>query len=187
MEKPSSGKDDEGADQRDRHGQQRNERGAPALQEDEDDDHDQAERFQQREDDLMDAGGDGLGGVERDVVGDAGGEGCGELLHARVDGRGGLDGVRSGQLVDGHDAGRRLVVAARDAVGLIAKLDAGDVAQVQDGAVGVGAENDVAELFRRDQAALGAHGVRELLALGNGLAADLAGGVHVVLRLDGLR
>ena len=76
------GKDDEGADQRDRHGQQRNERGAPALKKDEDDDDDQRQRFQQREDDLMDAGGDRLGGVERNVVRDAGGEGGRELLHA---------------------------------------------------------------------------------------------------------
>ena len=79
----------------------------------------------------------------------------------------------------------RLVIACREAVGLIAQLDACDVAQVQDRAVGVGAENDVAELFRRDQPALRADGVGELLALGNGLAADLAGGVDVVLRLDG--
>ena len=83
-------KDNEGADERDRHGQQRNEGGAPALEEDEDDNDDQAERFEQREHDLVDAGGDRLGRVQRDIVGDAGGKGRRELLHTGIDGGGGL-------------------------------------------------------------------------------------------------
>ena len=48
MEKPSIGKDNERSDQRDRNGQQRNQRGAPALQEDVDDQDDQHQRFDQR-------------------------------------------------------------------------------------------------------------------------------------------
>ena len=56
---------------------------------------------------------------------------------------------------------------------------------MQDGAVGVGADDDVAELLGRHQAALRAHRVGELLAGGCGLAADLAGGIDVVLGLDG--
>ena len=59
-----------------------------------------------------------------------------------------LDGIGARQLIDRHDAGRRLVVACRDAVGLVAQLDASNVAQVKNRAVGIGAKNDVAELFR---------------------------------------
>ena len=80
----------------------------------------------------------------------------------------------------------RLVVAGGDGVGLLAQLDAGDVTEVQDGAIGVGAKDDVAELFGLDQAALRPHGVGKLLALRDRLAADLAGRVHVVLGLDRL-
>ena len=182
--KPKRRKDDERSDERDRNRQQRNERGAPALKEDEDNDDHEAERFKQREHNLVNAGGDRLGGIERNAVGDAGRESGREFLHALVDGGRGLDGIGPGQLVDRHDAGGRLVVAAGDAVRLIAQFDARYVAEVQDGAIGVGAEDDVAELLGLDQAALRAHRVGELLALRNGLAADLAGGVHVVLGLD---
>ena len=77
-----------------------------------------------------------------------------------------------------------LVVARGEVVDLRAELDAGDVAEVEDGAVRVGAEDDVAELLGSDEAALRANGVGELLALGDGLAADLAGRVDVVLRLE---
>ena len=51
---------------------------------------------------------------------------------------------------------------------------------------GFGAEHDVAELLLGLEAALGAHGVGELLPRRHRLAADLAGGVHGVLRLDGV-
>ena len=56
---------------------------------------------------------------------------------------------------------------------------------MHDGSVGVGAQDDVGELFGLDETALGAHGVGELLTLGDGLGANLSGGVYVVLGLDG--
>src|SRR5262249_4606109 len=37
-----------------------------------------------------------------------------------------------------------------------------------------------------DEAALRPHRVSELLAIGNRLSADLAGGIHIVLRLNGV-
>ena len=55
---------------------------------------------------------------------------------------------------------------------------------MQNRAVGIGAKNDVAEFLGRDQPALRAHRVGELLALRNRLAADLPCRVHVVLCLD---
>ena len=48
------------------------------------------------------------------------------------------------------------------------------------------AHDDVAELFRRSQAALRQHRVSKLLVAGSGLAAHLAGRIHGVLRLDGV-
>lgn len=72
-----------------------------------------------------------------------------------------------------------------DVVDLGAKLDAGDVAEAEHGAVGIGADDDGAELFGGGEAALGHDGEGEFLTGGDGAAADLAGGVDAVLRLDG--
>ncbi len=65
MEKPNSGKEDEGSDQRNRHGQQRNQRGAPALQEEKNNNDDQDERDQKSFNDLLDALRHGKRRVER--------------------------------------------------------------------------------------------------------------------------
>ena len=61
-------KDDERADEGDRHGQQGNERRPPPLQEQEDDDDDEDDRLEQRVLDLLDALGDRYGRVEGDDV-----------------------------------------------------------------------------------------------------------------------
>ena len=58
-----------------------------------------------------------------------------------------------------------LVVAAREAIRLVAQLDARHVAQMQDRSVRIGAKNDIAEFLGLDQAPLGANRVGELLAL----------------------
>ena len=60
--------DDERADEGDRHGEQGNESGAPALQKDVDDEDDEGERFEQRVDDLFHARGDGASGIEADLI-----------------------------------------------------------------------------------------------------------------------
>ena len=153
-------KDDECADERNRNSQQRDERGAPALEKNEDDDDHQAKRFKEREHDLVDAGRNRLGGIERNAVGDARRESGGEFLHALVNGSRSLNRIGARELIDGHDAGGRLVVAGGDSVRLIAELDARDVAQVKNGAIGIGAEDDVAKLLGLDQAALRANRVR---------------------------
>ena len=120
----------------------------------------------QRDDDLVDARGDGLGGVERNVVlhvrrGSCLDSSCHALLVRRLRD---LNGVRAGQLIDGHDPDGAFVVARGQVVDLSAELDAGDVAQMQHRAVRVGADDDIAELLRRDETALRANGVGELLA-----------------------
>ena len=183
---PERWEDDEGADERYGNSQQGDKSGTPALKEDEDNDDDQGESLDQGQNDFVDACGDGQGGVERDVIGNACGEAGGELLHAGLDSSSGCDRVRARQLIDSHDARRGLIVAGRDGVRLLTQLNAGDVAEVNDGAVRVGANDNGAELFWLDEAALGAHGVGELLALRYGFRAYLSGWVHIVLGLDSL-
>ena len=93
-------KDDEGSDERNRHGQQGNESGAPALEKNEDDDHNKAKRFKERQQDLVDTGCDCLRGIERDAVSDARRKSRGKLFHALTDGPCGFNCVGTGQLVN---------------------------------------------------------------------------------------
>ena len=104
-------KDDECSYQRNRNSQQGNERGAPPLQKNEDNDHNKAKRFKERQQDLVDTGGNCLRGIERNAVSDARRKSRRKLFHALPDGLCGLNCVGAGQLVNGHDARRGLVVA----------------------------------------------------------------------------
>ncbi len=115
MENPSSGKEHERAHQRDGHGQQRDERRPPALQEDEDDDDDEDQGLEEGLDDLLDALRDGQRRVQGDHVVQVGGKALLELRHELLGAVGGLDGVRARQLVEGDD-GRGLAVEAADHV-----------------------------------------------------------------------
>ena len=64
MENPSSGNRAEGADQGHRHGEQRDQGGAPALQEEKDHENDQNQRFDQGLLDFLHPFRDRQGGVE---------------------------------------------------------------------------------------------------------------------------
>ena len=89
-----------------------------------------------------------------------------------------------GRLERGDD---RRGLAVERAVLLVverAELDARDVLHAHDRAVGVLADDDVAELLRLDEAPLRADRVRELLPGRRGLGADLPGGVDDVLRAE---
>ncbi|EXI65763.1 MAG: hypothetical protein AW08_02975 [Candidatus Accumulibacter adjunctus] len=117
----------EGADQRHRHGEQRDKRRAPALQEDEDDDDHQHQRLEQRVLDLLDAFGDGQCRVEGDDVVEVGRETLLDLFHQCLGAVRGIEGVGSGDLVEG-DEGRRLAVQPPfHVVGLGAEFDPGNV------------------------------------------------------------
>ena len=72
------------------------------------------------------------------------------------------------------------------AVGLRAEFHARDFFQAQERAVGIGADDDLAELFRTRQPARRAHRVCEFLARRRGLATDLARGIDGVLRAQGV-
>src|SRR5260370_21692077 len=156
-------KDDEGADERDRYSQEGDESCAPALQKDEDDEDDQAEGFQKCIDDFANAGRYRFGCIEWNGVTYAGRKGGRQLFHARSDRGRSFNGIRARQLIDGHHARGRLVVASRKSISLVAKFDAGDVPQVQDRAVRVGTEDNVAKFLWSYQTPLLANRVGELL------------------------
>ena len=68
IEKPSRSQHDEGADQRDRDGHDRDDRGPPGLQEQDDDDHHQPDRLEDGLDQLAHGFGDEMRRVVDDVV-----------------------------------------------------------------------------------------------------------------------
>ena len=81
IEKPNSVQHREGADDRDRHRHQRDDRGAPGLQEENDHEDDQRDGLEQRLDDLVDRVAHELGRVVDDLVVDALGHGGLQLGH----------------------------------------------------------------------------------------------------------
>ena len=58
---------------------------------------------------------------------------------------------------------------------MVPKLDAGNIAEMKDGTIRVGPENNVSEFVGRYQAPLGANCIRELLTCGDRFATDLPG------------
>ena len=178
------GEEHEGADQRDRHRQQRDQSRPEPLEEDEHDDDHEGEGLKERLDDLPDAGAHRLRSVERRHVVDVVGEVRLGLLHQLRRGLHGIDGVRSRQLVDGDDGPGASVQAALDVVGLRPELHPRHVSHPHHRAVGPRPDHDVLEILDAHQAALRAHGVGELLAGGHGVGPDLAGRIHGVLGLQ---
>ena len=76
------------------------------------------------------------------------------------------------------------VQVADDGVVLRAQFDPRDVLDAHDPAVRSRANDDLLELLGRRQPALRPHRVTEFLPLRRGLAADLTGRIHGVLRLN---
>jgi len=175
----------EGTDDGHGHGDAGDKGGAPVLQEDEHHQEHQDHGFHQGVDHFVDGFHNEVVGVHDDLVVDALGEVLGQFLHAGGDGLAGGDGVGAGQQVDTHGTGHHAVVFAADAVVLAAHLDAGHVLEAQHGAVLTGTDDDLAELLRRGQTALGVDLPGELGGIGHGRVAQTAGGELRVLLLDG--
>ena len=95
-----------------------------------------------------------------------------------------FDRIGAGQLVDGDDRGRIAVQAPDLVVLLSAQLHPSYIRHADDGAVRVGAHDDVAKLLCVQQTALRPNRVSELLPGGYRLGTDLAGGVHGVLIVE---
>jgi hypothetical protein len=91
----------EGADQRHRHGQERDERGPPALQEDEDHQDDQHQGLEEGVLDFLDAFGHRQGGVQGHDVVEVRRKALLEFLHQLFGAVGRLDRVGARHLVEG--------------------------------------------------------------------------------------
>ena len=174
----------EGADQRHRDRQHRDQRGAPVLQEQEDHQHHQHQGLEEGVDHLLDRHLDELGGVVGDLVGDA----LGKLLRQARQGvahrLGGVQGVGARLQVDAEGGVLLAVERGHQRVVLGAQLDPRHVLEQQAGAGGVRAQDHALELRRVGEAALGGHRVGEVLLLLQRLLAEAAGGELRVLLAD---
>ena len=93
----------------------------------------------------------------------------------------GIHGIRAGQLVNGDDGRILTLEAPTDIVDLTSEFNSGDIFDPHDRTVWVSSDNDVFKLFGRGEASGGGDREGEDLPLGNWFAADLSGGVHLVL------
>ena len=177
--------EDEGADQRDGNGQQRNQCGAPALEEDVHHHDHQQDGDSQSLDNFADTLADGARRVERDIVVHACREARFHLGHQLLDAVGGVDGVRPRQLINRDDGTGVPIEPPGDGVILAAEFDAGHVLHADGTAIGGFANHDLAELVGGCETPLRSHGVGELLPWGDRFTAHLPGGIHRVLCLNG--
>ena len=143
----------ERADDGDGHGGRRHQHRAPVLQEHQDHDQHQKARLDQGLVDLVDRGGDELGGVERRVVFDALREGAWRAppSSSRPPARP-RSALAPGDWNTPMPVGGLLVEREDLAVGLRAQLDRADVAHARHVAIAAGLDDDVLELARRRRA-----------------------------------
>ncbi len=155
--------DREAADERDGDRHDRNNRRAPRLKEEDDDQNDEQDRFAERALHLLDGLLDELGGVIDDRIGEAGREKLPRLNHRPLHRGGGGERIGAGLLKD-DDGGRGVAVEISvDRVILRADLDPRHIAQAHL-TVGVRTQHDVGEFSRVGQAPDRAH--RELKGSG---------------------
>ena len=166
-------------------GEERDDRRAQVLQEDEDDERDEHDRLEEGVEDRLDRGLDRGGRVVDDRVVHVGGEEALRRLHGFVDRLRGLELVGPGQQVHGHGARGLAVQAPERVVVLRAELHAADVLDPDLAARLRLADDDVRELVLGDRASGGAHRVGELLVLRGGAPTDATGRRLEVLLLDG--
>jgi hypothetical protein len=177
----------ERADQGNRHRDGRDQRGAPVLQEDEHHQEHQHHGLAQRDQHLADRHFHEARRVVGNRVGEAVGKARRQRLHRLLHLARHVQRVRAGLQEDAQQSCGLAVDAAHEVVVLAAQLHPRHVAQAHRRAVGVGADDDVLELARFREAALGGDGVDQLLPLLRGRLADLAGGELRVLLVDGAR
>ena len=149
------------ADQRHRNGDDRHDSHAPGLQEDDDDDDDQHDRLDDGLVDLVDRFGDELGRIVDDLVGEPGRKIRRQVLHRVLDFRRRCQRVGARPLEDPERHGRLAVEIGVGDVVLGAKLDAGHIPKQDQPAVLGRLDDDVAEVARVLETALGRHRVLE--------------------------
>ena len=137
----------EGADQRHRHCGQRDDGGAPGLEKQDDDQHDQQRGLQQRMHDRLDRVAHEDGGVIHHGVVHAVREVLLQLLHGAPHVGGELQGIGPGRLKDRQGYGGLVVEQRTQGIAVGAEFDAGHVPEQGLLAVGAGLEDDPAELL----------------------------------------
>ena len=109
-----------------------------------------------------------------------------QFLHLLLDLFSYGQGVRTWGLINANNDRRFPVVASN----LLINQDPNSIRETSLSlyrrAVGILTNDDVAKLFRIDQPAGSANGIGELLAFGSRFSADLAGGIHRALLLNGV-
>ena len=173
----------EGTYQRDGHRHQRDDRGAPALQEEEYHHDNQKEGLEQRLVHLVDGFGDIGRYVKGNLILHPLGKGAADFLHRLLHALGHLHGVGTRQEVDTHDGSISPVDAALRVVGLRFERYTGDVAHADHRAVRIGAEHDFLELRGTGQTSLCRDGDGEVQSA-DGLLTQHAGGRLTVLVLQ---
>ena len=182
---PQQRKEREGADQRYGDGDQRNDRGAPVLNEEVDNADHQHEGYDERGEDVADAGVDAGRGVHDRRCRDAVGQAFAEPRHFGLDLVAHGHGVAARLLID-DDKGRGLAFEERAyAVTLASERYVGHVAQADLFALRGGHDDDVAELLGRGD--LRGHGHRIGIggAVGRRFGPELSGRVDAALIFDG--
>ncbi len=169
------------------HGQTGDERGPPVLQKEVHHQKDQDHRLKERFHHFVDGDFDEHRGVVGNVVGDAGGEGGGKAAHGVFHFLGRGQGVGPGGEEDAEGHGLNPVLLAPEVVALGAEFHPRHVLQAEDGAVRLRAEDDLPELFGRDEPA----GRDDVPGDGHvrrhGFVADAPGRELGVLAGDGVR
>ena len=175
----------EGADQADRHGDQRNDGSADRTQEQEDHNHHQHKGFQQRLDYLMDRELDEKCRVIGDFIAKPGGEARGKLAHGRPHTIGDTYRIGAGGEEYLHQQRRAAIQPRIHILVPGAEFQPRHIAHAKRAAILIGADNDGAEFIGADQPPRG--GDIELIGriLAHGLGADAPKRRHLVLLLDG--
>ena len=178
---------DQRRDQRYRNRDGRNDRGPPALQENEHHEDDEDERFAERQQHVVHRRRDEARRVVVHRVFDALGKALRQFLHLDFDALLQLQRVRSGTLKHGHHDARLVAEEGGRRILQRPEFDPRDIAQAHDRSVhGVGAHHDVAEFVRVGEAADGVHLHFERRAFRRRRLADLAGGDLDVLLRNGV-
>ena len=145
----------EGADDRDRHRKQRDQRGAPFAQEQEHHHGNENDGRHQRANDLLDGRADKDRGVPEHGLSEVARKARREPAHGVANAAGDLDRIGAWGLVDADRGCRGAVEPAVAILRFGAHLHARHVLDADDGAVGIGAQHDGGEFLRTRQPALG--------------------------------
>ena len=176
----------EGADDGHGDGGRGDESGAPILEENDDHEEDEGPGFEEGFVDFVDGFGDELGVIEGDIVLEIFRESEGEFFEFSADAFGGIEGIGTGELIDGEAASGLAVIFGELAIGDRTEFDASDVFESGDlsAVFGIGFDDDVFELLDFIEFAVGVDGELEGLGGIGGGASELAGADLDILVLE---